>query len=85
MQLLEMALLLIVQDHDRARSDLAATLRAEGHSIIEAATAQAGTDMARTNGVKSVFGGTGATSMVYSIPEPSNAFSMAALNACPQG
>jgi two-component system cell cycle response regulator len=50
MQLLEMALLLIVQDHDRARSDLAATLRAEGHSIIEAATAQAGTDMARTNG-----------------------------------
>ena len=44
-----MALLLIVQDHDRARSDLAATLRAEGHNIIEAATAQAGTDMARSN------------------------------------
>jgi diguanylate cyclase (GGDEF)-like protein len=44
-----MSLVLIVQDHDRARSDLAATLRAEGHSIIEAATAEAGTDLARSN------------------------------------
>jgi diguanylate cyclase (GGDEF)-like protein len=44
-----MALVLIVQDHDRARSDLAATLRAQGHSILEAASAQAGTELARSS------------------------------------
>jgi two-component system cell cycle response regulator len=49
MQSFEMALVLIVQDHDRARSDLAATLRSEGHNIIEAASAQAGTDLARSS------------------------------------
>jgi two-component system cell cycle response regulator len=49
MQGSEMALVLIVQDHDRARSDLAATLRSEGHTVLEAATAQAGTDLARSS------------------------------------
>jgi len=35
-----MALLLIVQASDRARSDTAATLRAEGYEVLEAATAE---------------------------------------------
>jgi diguanylate cyclase (GGDEF)-like protein len=49
-----MALVLIVQDHDRARSDLAATLRTEGHSIIEATTAQVGTELARSSGPEAI-------------------------------
>jgi diguanylate cyclase (GGDEF)-like protein len=49
-----MALVLIVQDHDRARSDLAATLRAEGHSILEATTAEVGTEMARSTGPEAI-------------------------------
>jgi diguanylate cyclase (GGDEF)-like protein len=49
-----MALVLIVQDHDRARSDLVATLRAEGHSTVEAATAEVGTEMARSAGPEAI-------------------------------
>jgi diguanylate cyclase (GGDEF)-like protein len=49
-----MALVLIVQDHDRARSDLVATLRAEGHNTVEATTAELGTEMARSAGPEAI-------------------------------
>jgi two-component system, cell cycle response regulator len=47
---MEMALVLIVQAHDRSRADMAATLRAEGHDVLEAATADAGVQAARDHG-----------------------------------
>jgi diguanylate cyclase (GGDEF)-like protein len=42
-----MALLLIVQAPDQARSDTAATLRAEGHEVLEAASAEAAVSLSR--------------------------------------
>lgn len=43
-----MTLVLIVQNSGRSRSDMAATLRAEGYEILEAENAEAGTRLART-------------------------------------
>jgi two-component system cell cycle response regulator len=45
--LVRMALVLIVQGHDRSRTDMAATLRAEGYDIVEAETAAAASELAR--------------------------------------
>lgn len=42
-----MALVLIVQGHERSRSDMAATLRAEGYDTLEAETAAAAAELAR--------------------------------------
>ncbi|HEX9344141.1 MAG TPA: diguanylate cyclase [Actinomycetota bacterium] len=42
-----MALLLIVQSSDQARSDTAATLRAEGHEVLEAASAEDAVSLSR--------------------------------------
>lgn len=43
-----MALVLIVQSHERSRADMAATLRAEGYETVEADTAEAATALARS-------------------------------------
>jgi diguanylate cyclase (GGDEF)-like protein len=43
-----MTLVLIVQNSGQSREDMAATLRAEGYEILEAETAEAGTQLART-------------------------------------
>jgi diguanylate cyclase (GGDEF)-like protein len=48
--LVVMALVLIVQGHDRARSDMAATLRAEGYDTLEAGTVRAASKLAREAG-----------------------------------
>ena len=45
-----MARVLIVQGHARSRADTAATLRAEGHDVLEAGSADNGVRMAHEQG-----------------------------------
>jgi diguanylate cyclase (GGDEF)-like protein len=45
-----MARVLIVQGHARSRADTAATLRAEGHDVLEAASADSGVRLAHEQG-----------------------------------
>lgn len=49
-----MTRVLIVQNSGRSRSDMAATLRAEGYEILEAETAEAGTQLARTEAPEAI-------------------------------
>jgi two-component system cell cycle response regulator len=50
----EMTRVLIVQNSGRSRSDMAATLRAEGYEILEAENAEAGTQLARTEAPEAI-------------------------------
>jgi CheY-like chemotaxis protein len=45
-----MARVLIVQGHARSRADTAATLRAEGHDVVEAGSADHGVRLAHEQG-----------------------------------
>jgi CheY-like chemotaxis protein len=45
-----MARVLIVQGHARSRADTAATLRAEGHDVLEAGSADHGVRVAHEQG-----------------------------------
>jgi PleD family two-component response regulator len=49
-----MARVLIVHGHARSRADTAATLRAEGHDVLEAGSADNGVRMAHEQGPVSV-------------------------------
>jgi hypothetical protein len=48
-----MARVLIVQGHARSRADTAATLRAEGHDVLEAGSADNGVRLAHDQGPRS--------------------------------